>query len=404
MTHDVLMLDGQDGKPAKVSYTARRLLAAVGGATRATRLAEPEACGRPRSGDLLLARVDSVGQHKFLGQDHGRRSQLFAGDLIVVAYGARYSPDQFEAVVPDDLGPCDLAAGGGIAARVLSSHGRMLPPTRLTPLGLLADDAGQVINLRDLALPAARRLAEPRPRTLAVLGTSMNAGKTTIAASLVCGLNRSGLRVGAAKVTGTGAPADPTMFADAGAARVLDFTDLGYASTYQLDTATVATILRDLVAHLAAEDVDAIVLEVADGVLQRETEALLATDTFRGCVDGVVFAAADSMGAVSGARLVAAHGVPVVALGGVVTASPLAMGEAARCAERPLHTSADFRDPSVAYGVLAATAVAGGVTTRALAAPRDAARWEQSAASSERDAARSAQAASTPPSPTAVVA
>jgi hypothetical protein len=38
-------------------------------------------------------------------------------DAIIVAYGHRYAPDQFEAYVPEDLGPCHLVAGGGVAAR-----------------------------------------------------------------------------------------------------------------------------------------------------------------------------------------------------------------------------------------------------------------------------------------------
>lgn len=370
MTTDVLMLDNQGGEPAKVSYTARRLLPVYGGPGNAVGLTATDTRGLgPRSGDLVLARIASIGQHKFLGQDHGRRSQLFTGDLVVVAYGARYSPDQFEAVVPDDLGPCDLAAGGGIAALVLSRHGRMLPPTRLEPLGLLTDGTGGVVNLRDLALPAPDPVG-PRPRTIAVVGTSMNAGKTTIAASLVCGLSRSGLRVGAAKVTGTGAPADPVMLRDAGAARVLDFTDVGHASTYQLDTAVVEGVLGDLVAHLTTEDIDAIVLEIADGVLQQETAALLDTGTFRDRVDGVVFAAADSVGAVTGARLVGDRGLPVVALGGMVTTSPLAMGEVTRHSDIPLHTSADLRSPAVAYAVLASPVIGERAATRALAAPR----------------------------------
>jgi hypothetical protein len=77
---------------------------------------------RPRAGDLVLARVDELGQHKRLELGDGRRSFLFPGDEIVVCYGNRYAPDQFEAEVPDDLSPCQLVAAGGVAARELSRH------------------------------------------------------------------------------------------------------------------------------------------------------------------------------------------------------------------------------------------------------------------------------------------
>ncbi|WP_328355090.1 DUF1611 domain-containing protein [Streptomyces sp. NBC_00445] len=345
---------------AKVSYTARRLVELGHGSTGTLGLSRQDA--RPQAGDLVLCRVTEIGQHKSLGQAHGKRNRLFVGDTIVVAYGARYAPDQFEAEVPGDLGPCDLAAGGGIAGRVVSSHSRMNPPTRLQPLGLVTDEHGAVINLARLARPVVPALA-PRPRTIAVLGTSMNAGKTTVAAALIRGLSLAGRRVGAAKVTGTGAPGDPTLMADAGASRVIDFTDLGFPTTYQLPMPQVIRILRSAITDLTSHQADAIVLEVADGILQRETAALMRTPEFRADVDGIVFAAGDSVSAVAGVRLLHEEGLPVMALSGVLTASPLAMAEAVAGVDIPVFEPAALSDPSVAGQILAG-AIAGGSPVR----------------------------------------
>src|SRR5919106_1957610 len=77
---------------------------------------------RPRAGDLVLARVDELGQHKRIELGDGRRSFLFPGAEIVVCSGNRYAPDQFEAEVPHDLSPCHLVAAGGGAAGALSRH------------------------------------------------------------------------------------------------------------------------------------------------------------------------------------------------------------------------------------------------------------------------------------------
>ena len=62
-------------------------------------------CGKmaPLAGDLVLARVDELGQHKRLELVNSRRAFLFEGDEIVVAYGNRYAPDQFEGIVPYHL-------------------------------------------------------------------------------------------------------------------------------------------------------------------------------------------------------------------------------------------------------------------------------------------------------------
>jgi hypothetical protein len=345
---------------AKVSYTARRLIELGYGSTRTLGLRvgdEP-----PRAGQLVLCRVTGIGQHRFLGQVHGKRNRLFVGDTIVVAYGARYAPDQFEAEVPGDFGPCDLVAGGGIAGRVVSSHSRMKSPTQLEPLGLVTDEDGEVITLARLARPVVPGIA-PRPRTIAVLGTSMNAGKTTVAAALIRGLGLAGRRVGAAKVTGTGAPGDPTLMADAGAARVIDFTDLGFPTTYQLPMPQVIRILRSSITDLTSHQADAIVLEVADGLLQRETAALIRTPEFRAGVDSIVFAAGDSVSAVAGVRLLREERLPVVALSGVLTSSPLAMAEAVSCVDIPVYEAAALSDPSVAGRILAGPVTVGGVVT-----------------------------------------
>src|SRR5688500_4000262 len=47
------------------------------------------ATGAPTAGDLVLARVDTIGHHDGLQLSNGRRKQLFVGDEIVVAYGNR---------------------------------------------------------------------------------------------------------------------------------------------------------------------------------------------------------------------------------------------------------------------------------------------------------------------------
>src|SRR5471032_1016918 len=50
----------------------------------------------PHAGDVVLARVHKLGQHAAIQLPDGRRATLFEGDEILVAYGDRYAPDQFE--------------------------------------------------------------------------------------------------------------------------------------------------------------------------------------------------------------------------------------------------------------------------------------------------------------------
>ncbi|HET9578448.1 MAG TPA: DUF1611 domain-containing protein [Usitatibacter sp.] len=289
----------------------------------------------PRAGDVVLARVEKIGQHKRLELVTGRRADLHEGDEIVVCYGNRYAPDQFEAEVGLDLSPCDLAAAGGIAAKCLSRHAKMQPATRIAPVGVLAHRDGTALNLEQFGLEP-RRAPPHRPPVTAVVGTSMNAGKTTTAAHFALGLSRQGFVVGAAKVTGTGAGCDPWQMVDAGCVRVLDFTDCGYASTYLLEPGQCVAVLETLIAHLCEDDPDAIVLEVADGVLQRETRALVGSPTFSRLVDHVIFSADDAMGAAAGVAWCREQRLDVIGVSGVLTAAPLAMRECAELVDVPV--------------------------------------------------------------------
>jgi len=164
----------------------------------------------------------------------------------------------------------------------------------------------------------------------------MNAGKTTTAAGIVNGLTRAGLNVGAAKVTGTGAGKDLWLMRDAGAQTVLDFTDAGYPSTYKVPLPEVEQIVSTLTGHLAAAGAEAIILEVADGLYQYETACLLASPNFQAQIDGVIFAAGDAMGAAAGVNWLQDHGLPVAGVGGLLTASPLAMREAVAAVDVPV--------------------------------------------------------------------
>ena len=324
-----------------------------------TRRVRQSVCGladraeTPKAGDLVLARVDAVGYHAALQLPDGRRKQLFVGDEIVVVYGNRYAPNQFEAVVPKTLDPCQLVAAGGVAGQALSWHASVkTSATQITPLGLLTGPIGEPANVRDHALPSADHVPAPRPPTIAVVGTAMDSGKTQTAAFLVKGLTLAGLRAGYAKVTGTGAGGDTWLLKDAGANPVLDFTDAGLVSTYLVSPAEVQSGFITLMAHLIRSRVDAIVLELADGVLQGETAALLASAVFREVVGGILFTAGDAMGAVAGDTWLKNMNLPLLGLGGVLTASPLQSAEASKATGLPVHTRQDLAQAKTAMEIL----------------------------------------------------
>ena len=117
---------------------------------------------RPRAGDLVLAAVTRLGQHRKIEQPNGRRAALHVGDEILVAYADRYAPDQYESHVPADLRRAQLVASGGIASAMLTRSLDVRAPTDITPIGLVGDQHGRPLNVADFALrpaPPPRRAA-----------------------------------------------------------------------------------------------------------------------------------------------------------------------------------------------------------------------------------------------------
>lgn len=299
-----------------------------------------------KSGDLILGSVETIGQHKGVQLTTGRRSILYPGDFIVAACGARYAPDQFEGVAEIRARRADLLAGGGCIGRMTHKNAQVSAPTRITPLGLLTRSDGAIINLKDYALaPTAHPLDIP---VIAVFGSSMNAGKTTAATALVRGLKQAGWRVAAIKGTGTGAYGDFNSVTDAGAHYVADFTDAGMVSTYLQPMARVKAAIRTLLSEAKSRQADVVVLEIADGLFQKETAALLADGTFRSWISGTVFACGDPLAAAGGVAELSRFGLRPAALTGVLSCSPMSSAEAMAATGVPVLTRQDLSEPAEA--------------------------------------------------------
>lgn len=296
---------------------------------------------RPVSGNLVLATVHELGKHLRLEQLNGRRALMVPGDEILVCYGNRYAPDQFEALVSDDLGLCDLVAGGGIASREVSRHERMLPPTQIMPVGLVGDADGQPLNIVDYRIDFHETDFNETINTIKVIlvvGTAMNSGKTFTAASLICGLKQSGYRVAGIKATGTGSGGDLWKMKDMGADVIMDFTDAGFASTYKVPDEEIETGVLGLINKAAKRRCDFAIVEIADGLQHQETATLLRSQKLQSIVSDVVFAAYDSLGAKAGYQELRELRYSVRAISGQVTRSPLAMREVAAANNCPIYS------------------------------------------------------------------
>jgi hypothetical protein len=322
----------------RVSYALRW----VPRASIATLLPSPIS---PQAGEIVLAKLEKIGKNATLELANGRRCTLHEGDLLAVVFGNRYATLQFEGYARASGDCCDLLSMGGLCGLVESKHAKAPEPSKLRLLGGLGDVNGSPLNLRDFALAP---LTQPKhPNVVVVCGTSMDAGKTHTVMSLIMGLRKQGLAVAGIKLTGTATGKDTWNMLDAGACAALDFVDGGFPSTY-LSTLDELLHLYDLlVSRAAAQGASWVVVEIADGLLQRETAALLQDHGFAASVDAWIFAAGDPLAAAGGIAILRNWAIEPLAISGVVSMSPLAMKEAQVATGLPCLTAGELQSGSL---------------------------------------------------------
>jgi hypothetical protein len=277
------------------------------------------------AGDLLLAEVD--GPPGLIGsiQNTSRRmplnyrdTRLFPGSKLVVVLAPRAGSSTCIARVPERPVPrLDLHGVGGQAGIVdpTSKHSSLYAgaPTRIIPLAHLGDALRRPLSMRRFALASP---AEPRPRApgdpplVLVVGSDMDAGKTTTARRIVYALRAMGHRVTAGKATGVASLGDLTSLFDAGATEVMDFAALGEPTTIGLPEADVLSVFHRLYHHLrtAAGPGGYVVLELADGIWYRETRIVLENPCVRAAVSDLVFACHSILDAQNGVAMLREFG------------------------------------------------------------------------------------------------
>ncbi len=295
----------------------------------------------PRVGDVVFGRVRYLGFHSTLENKRGRIHAICDGTQAVFVFGSRYAPDAYEGIVPDRLpDECDMLARSGVLGVVRRKNAKIKDPTRVEVLGYVLDDDGRVLNTRDHPLIREPKLSFKDPRRaklVLVVGTSMNSGKSLAAASVCWALAATGRRVRGSKVTGTASLKDILWMEDAGASPVADFTYFGYPSTYLLGGDELVGIFDRLDRKYANNPANWWVVELADGILQRETAMLLSRPEVRERIRRLVFASSDALGAVAGLGILRDRfGLRPDVISGLCSASPLAIEELGGFTDTPV--------------------------------------------------------------------
>lgn len=260
-------------------------------------------------GSVIAGRVlNNKTAYNTLEDVHGRMSKLRKGDVIVGALGHRQALHGYEGVVPDALACGDtiqILNLGGVLGRCTSFNPSVGTPFEVEVLGqvmlypVFQSRKGMPANISMTDLRDYKDLSLDCPVTI-VCGACMNSGKTVAASAIISGMANQGLRVGGAKLTGVSLLQDCLVMKDYGAECTMDFTDVGFAST---DEGNAALAAKRIFSLLGGEELDAIVVEMGDGIFgSYGVQQILSDPQLAKLVSLVVYCANDPAGAFGGAK------------------------------------------------------------------------------------------------------
>jgi len=296
----------------------------------------------PEVGDVVYGRVTRLGHHQNLENRSGRIHKIHVGSKAIFVFGNRYAPDHYEGVVPEvQLPEVDLMARSGVIGQVRHKNSVLQDPTRIRVMGYVMDTAGQVLNTRNFPAfkpgKAAKDPKKKRSKLILVTGTAMNSGKSVTASACCWALSAMGYDVRASKITGTASLKDVLHMNDAGASVYNDFTSFGYPSTYLCSEEELLRIFNETDLKYANTPSNFWIVELADGILQRETAMLLGSDDVKARIHRLIFCAGDALGVVGGIQVLKERfGLEPDGISGVCSSAPLARDELAEFTSVPV--------------------------------------------------------------------
>lgn len=284
-------------------------------------------CSKPAAGDVVVVRAlsESV-TYGNLELPSGRLARINKGDVLLGVLGRRRALKGFVGDVPKTIKKGDrlsLLNMGGVVGVCKGHHSSFSDAIELEVLGVVSDSTGEPVNIGQMALPKADRLAPGAPLVI-VAGTCMNSGKTVAATEIIKQAAQAGLKVAGAKLSGVACLRDTLNMEDHGAVATASFLDCGLPSTAGVDD--LAPSAKGILNYLNSLEPDLIVAELGDGIIGGySVDSVLKDDSIREATTAFVFCASDYVGVIGGVAVLKQKGISIDVVAGSVTDSQ--MGE-----------------------------------------------------------------------------
>lgn len=251
-------------------------------------------------GEIVLVRVlDINSNYNNLELNTGKIVPLESGDIVAGVLGQRKALHGIIGGIPKTISPGDILDMLNIAGVVgkASSWNKDLVdfPVKVEILASYRN-GDKNLNIKDYEISSIQ--SDSITKIIAVWGTCMNTGKTTVAKELIRLLTTlENYHINAAKLTGVATQRDILAMKQAGARNVLSFLDLGLTSTIS-DNGVVVPVAMKILHALSVSKPHYLVVEMGDGMIGwYGVEKLLKSQEFMNNIIFNVACAQDLVGA-----------------------------------------------------------------------------------------------------------
>ncbi len=253
-----------------------------------------------RKGDVVLAKLLSAQKkpRNYLKKNR-KKVKVRKGNVFMGCISDRYAPKILRAIIPKRLKKGDtlnlLESAGAIG--IVKSARPGYTKREIEFLGFVSSN-GKKINIVDYSIKVKK--VKISPKIIVVVGVVENSGKTLTIAGLTEGLVKRGYKVCVGKLTGIGDDTDVILSKSKGAKKVLSIIDAGWPSSVGLSKKELDEVFIKIYSNLAEVNPDFIILEIADGITQRESAMLMKSKLLTKYKPCYILSVKDPVGAYGG--------------------------------------------------------------------------------------------------------
>lgn len=270
-------------------------------------------------GVIAVEALNHEGKFNVFEHISGRLGKLFQKDIIPGVLGQRKALKEYSGKIPNTINLGDelyLLCESGLIGEIQGLNEAWGQPMKVKVIGSVLKN-GKQMNIKDFNLDSKEILKESAP-IIAVAGTSMDCGKTTMICKIAEYFKNNGHKIAGAKLTGVGFMGDPLKMIDAGIYPVVDFVDAGLPSTCG-GTKKAVNAAISIIKKVNKSKPHVIVVEFGDGIIgEYNVSKILENEWFKKQIKVLIVSAQDLTGVWGAKQIINSLGLRIDLITGPV--------------------------------------------------------------------------------------